>query len=188
MGKNIKNEYADGFSGKIGRNMVFRQTKSDEVIIARKPRKSKKKPHEKRLATQKTFKRGALYAKLVESDPEVKALYAASTKGMQSAFNLALRDACKPPVINSIDLSLYKGQPGDVILVDATDDFKVVSVKVSIYAADGELIEQGEASIPDLELDWVYRATVLNALLAGSRIIATAFDMPKNQGSLEITV
>lgn len=186
MGKNKRNEYADGFSGKIGRNMVFRQTKSEEVIIARKPRKTDKPPHIKRLATQRLFKRGALYAKTVESNPEQKMLYAASAKGLQSAFNLALRDFCRPPKVDSIDRSGYQGRIGDRIIIEATDDFKVASVQVAIYTIDHELVEQGVAVLEGL--DWVYTATEDHIALEGSTIKATAKDLPGNEGSLEITL
>jgi hypothetical protein len=39
MGKSVNNEYSEGFSGKIGRNMVFRQLNNGEVGMTRKPRK-----------------------------------------------------------------------------------------------------------------------------------------------------
>lgn len=184
MGKNKRNEYADGFSGKIGRNMVFRQTKSEEVIIARKPRKTGKPPHAKRLATQRLFKRAALYAKTVEANPEMKMLYAASAKGLQSAFNLALRDWCRPPKVDVIKTAGYQGRIGDRIVVEATDDFKVESVQVSIYTMDGELVEQGAAVLEGL--DWVYTATEDHIALEGSTIKATAKDLPGNEGSLEV--
>lgn len=184
MGKNKRNEYADGFSGKIGRNMVFRQTKSEEVIIARKPRKTGKPPHAKRLATQKLFKRGVLYAKTVEANPEKKMLYAASAKGLQSAFNLALRDFCRPPKVDIINTLLYGGRIGDKIIIEATDDFRVASVQVAIYTADNELVEQGAAVLEGL--DWIYTATEDHIALEGSTIKATAKDLPGNEGSLEV--
>ncbi len=39
MGKSIDNLFADGFTGKIGKNMVFRQKKSGTVIVAKSPGK-----------------------------------------------------------------------------------------------------------------------------------------------------
>ncbi|MBO9571044.1 MAG: hypothetical protein J7497_02375 [Chitinophagaceae bacterium] len=188
MGKNKNNEYADGFSGKIGRNLVFRQGKGDQTIIARKPRKSLNPPHESRLETQRAFQRGALYANQVNANPEKKAMYAAAAKGMQTAFNLAMRDAIKPPKVSKIDASLYNGQVGDPLIIVALDDFKVESVVVSIHAPNGDLIEEGNAIVPELSIDWVYTVTTANAQLAGCKITAVATDIPGNKGSLEITL
>src|SRR5688500_14459536 len=137
MGKSVNNEYAEGFSGKIGRNMVFRQLKNGEVGMARKPRRKKGPAHIKHLEIRKAFKRAALYAQQVEADPVMKAMYSASAKGLQSAFNLALRDARVAPKVNNIDISLYEGEIGNTIIIDAEDDFKVARVEVSIHDANG---------------------------------------------------
>lgn len=184
MGKSVNNEYAEGFSGKIGRNMVFRQLKNGDVGMARKPRKKKGPAHIKHLEARKLFKKAALYAQQVEADPVMKEMYSAAAKGLQSAFNLALRDARVAPKVTKIDTSEYEGQIGDRIIIDAEDDFKVARVDVSIHDANGVLLERGNAVIPPLSMDWVYTTTVVNAQLPGTTITATAFDMPGNKGAL----
>jgi hypothetical protein len=187
MGKNKNNVVTKGFTGKISDDIVFRQS-GGEIIIAKVPKKTTKPLHVKKKAIQKAFKKATLYGNSVMLDTAVKAKYQAVARGMQSAYNLAVRDASKPPEVNSIDASQYKGQPGNIIKIDAQDDFQVIAVKLSIHAADGTLIEEGEAVLPPLQMDWEYTVTMVNNALAGSKITATAIDLPKNQHSLEITL
>lgn len=187
MGKNKNAVVTKGFTGLIGDDIVFRQTQGD-TVVAKPPKKTDKPPHPVRLEAQKLFKKASLYAKAVEADPVQKAVYAQAIKGTQSAFNLALRDARKAPTVNEIDASKYKGQMGNRIKIDATDDFKVISVLVAIYGSDETLIEEGNATIPALEVDWFYTATVVNPSLPGTKITATATDIPGNEGSREITL
>ena len=184
MGKSVNNEYAEGFSGKIGRNMVFRQLKNGEVGMARKPRKKKGPVHEENKKARKLFKKASLYAQQVEADPIAKAMYQASVKGLQTAFNLALRDARVAPKVINIDTSEYEGEIGNRIIIDAEDDFKVARVEVTIHDANGALLERGNAVIPPLSMDWVYTTTVVNAQLAGTSVTATAYDTPGNKGVL----
>ncbi len=56
----------------------------------------------------------------------------------------------RPPTVDSINLDGYRGKLGQVIRVKATDDFRVVEVKVTIRGPAGELIEEGMAELsPD---------------------------------------
>jgi hypothetical protein len=77
---------------------------------------------------------------------------------------------------------------GDVIVVHAMDDFKVNAVRIAIHNADGELIEEGAAVEDAGGLSWSYAVTQANANVAGSKITATAIDIPENEGSLEVTL
>jgi hypothetical protein len=96
-----------------------------------------------------------------------------------------------PPVVKRIDTREYKGAAGDRIVARAVDDFRVTGVRVEIYAADGTLLEAGNAAQNINGIDWNYTATQANpapAGLTGSRIKAIAFDVPGNEGSLEVTL
>lgn len=93
-----------------------------------------------------------------------------------------------PPVVKSINTQNYKGTVGEKIAVRATDDFRVVSVHVQIYAANGTLLEEGNAEADTNGLDWIYTATQTNNPLTGSKIKATATDVPANEGILEVTL
>ncbi len=98
-------------------------------------------------------------------DAVKKVLYKSAATGMQSGFNVATADAFTPPVVNKITTDKYHGVSWeDSITIDATDDFKVESVSVAIHDATGNLIEQGNAVLQTDSPDWLYTATVANAL------------------------
>lgn len=191
MGKTRDNLFADGFTGKMGTNMVFRQKKSGTVIVAKSPRKTRNAPKESALKTRKTFKEGVAYAKAIMKDPQnavLKAAYEAVIKGDESAYNVALRDSCVPPKVTDLNTQKYKGAIGDKIIVRAEDDFQVLSINIAIHAPDGQLIEEGNAVLDAKGLDWVYTASVTNNQLAGSTVTATAVDNPDNKGILVATL
>src|SRR5205085_1417154 len=102
-----------------------------------------------------------------------------------TAFNLAISDFFTAPVIADIITSGYTGVVGNRIEVQAKDDTKVTGVKVGIFAGDGTLIEEGAALLDDASEQWFYTATQVNATLAGSKIVATAMDLPGNATSKE---
>ena len=79
-------------------------------------------------------------------------------------------------------MSNYTGKAGSVIRIKATDNFKVVSVSVTITDADGTQLEVGEAVMDKGdELYWLYIAAEDNHLVVGSRVIVTASDIPRNE-------
>jgi len=72
----------------------------------------------------------------------------------------------------------YHGRAGDYLTIDATDDFKVISVQICIHDVNGHLIEQGEAIMQINMGDWLYVVREANEPFAGSKITATASDLP----------
>jgi len=92
-----------------------------------------------------------------------------------------------PPVVKSIITRNYIGTVGDKIAVRAIDDFRVVSVRIEIYAANGKL-EEGDAEQNANGLDWNYTASQANAVLAGTRIKGIATDVPGNDGILVVSL
>ena len=73
-------------------------------------------------------------------------------------------------------------------MVHATDDFKVNVVKVAIRNSADELIEEGAATANADGLSWSYVVQLPNPDVTGTKIKATAFDIPENEGSLEVTL
>jgi hypothetical protein len=135
------------------------------------------------------FAAGASYARAAMDNPELSKLYAEKADKEKSVFNIALRDYMKAPKVKKINVSAYTGNPGSIIQVKAKDDFGIKQVKVSIYNAAGDLVEEGQALIDPLDrFLWTYTATQVVAILAGSKIKAVAQDLPKNTGELEITL
>jgi hypothetical protein len=188
MAKSIDNILLKGASGTIGGILTFTRKRSGKIVMGKKRIASKGPLSESRKEVMRKFKLGVLYAKTAILDPVRKAFYAAVAGPDQSAFNMALKDAIKGPEVTSITAAAYRGQAGDAITIRAIDDFKVVSVRVSIYTATGTLVEVGNAVQQTNGLDWLYQATTENDELAGSVITAIAVDTPGNEATLEVVV
>jgi len=183
----VKDNYVTtGASGNVGNLWSFRQ-RAGRTVLAKQRGANSKPPTAKGLAIQSRFKTSVDYALNAMKDPAIKAAYAAAAPRGVSAFNLALGDAAQSPVVNRIDSTKYHGAVGDTIEIDATDNFKVTGVVVTIDNAAGALIETGNAVMLENE-NWQYTATVANAALAGSKITAVASDLPANTGTLSVTL
>ncbi len=128
------------------------------------------------------------YSQAAVEDPAIEAAYAAAAKPGQSAANVAFVDFYKAPVVSLVNKENYRGLATDTISIQATDNFKVARVKVSIHTAAGELVEEGDAVAEAGTLNWLYTVSGENEEAIGSTIKATAYDLPGNEGSLEITV
>jgi hypothetical protein len=75
-----------------------------------------------------------------------------------SPYNLAMADWFNRPQFREIDLTGWKGAPGDVIRVKAYDDVKVVEVRVRLSSDDGIVLEEGLATETGA-LWWEYAPT-----------------------------
>ncbi|WP_343670096.1 hypothetical protein [Chitinophaga sp.] len=173
-------------SGSIGKILTITRRKSGNIQVGKHRGASSVPSTEEQLKVQSKFKQSIIYGRAAMADPNLKALYAAAVKGDQSAYNVAVRDAFKAPEITKINTELYDGQVGSTITVRAVDDFKVASVKVSIYSAGGDVIEQGDAVLEANGLDWLYTATVANGAVAGGKVRAVAKDLPANETVMEV--
>ncbi|MBW0177569.1 hypothetical protein [Sediminibacterium sp.] len=174
------------FQGSLGKELVFRNW-NGKTIVAKAPGRRKGEPTADQLKTQDSFLMGSRYAKAISSgaNPELAEAYTAVLKPRQNLYSRALEDFMSAPKVVSINTRFYKGAEGDKIVIRAKDDFKVTGVSVEIYAADGTLLETGEAVSDIYDLDWTYTATQSNSLLAGTVIKAIATDIPNNEGILE---
>ena len=186
MAKSKKNVITHGLSGKVGDLVVFTQ-RFGKTVLGKLPNRSDKSTPEQQAARDK-FKLAAKYAAACIQDPVLKALYAERAGGGVTPFNLALADFCVPPVMGEINSTHYSGAIGNTIKVQATDDTKVTEVRVSILTANGTLIEEGAALAETGSENWLYTATVVNATLAGSKIVAIAKDLPGNSTRTEKTL
>jgi len=182
------NPLLKGHRGMLGGTLVFRQVNGRTVISARPKKRDKPTAHQ--LKTKAKFLLAVEYAKLQMSIPEMKEIYKkAVNKNIPNAYTAALKDYLNAPVVDSIDSKEYKGSIGDLLFFHAIDDFQVTSVTVEIRDASGSLLEKGEASERDLHRNgWQYSATVANASLAGSVIVATAKDRAGNVANKEIVL
>jgi hypothetical protein len=102
------------------------------------------------------------------------------------ALSITVRGQTPSGVINTLK---YNGTPGSVIAVDATDDFKVAEVRVTVYDSTGALLEEGMAVQNAINTNlWKYTVSQENNSLAGSVVKAIAVDFPGNEASLEVTL
>lgn len=175
-------------SGSFGKSLTITRKKSGTIQLGKHRGENTTPPSEKQLEIQNRFKNAIVYGKAVMNNPELKAQYQAAAKKDQSAYNVAVRDAFKAPEIGSINTGLYTGEIGSKITVRAIDDFKVAGVRVKITNAAGVVVEQGDAVQQSNGLDWLYTATVVNGEVQGSRVAATAIDLPANETVLEVVM
>ncbi|SDG22673.1 hypothetical protein [Chitinophaga filiformis] len=182
------NIFTRGASGTVGDMMNFRVRKG-KTVIAVKRGPSSKPPTEAQQETNERFIIASLFAQDAMKDPATKALYQKAAKGGQTAYNVALRDAMNPPVIDGLDISGYKGTAGDLIAVKARDVITPASVKVAIFSQAGAVLEQGDAVINTRDRRfWIYTVTTTNAALTGTRVVAIATDLPGNKAEETVTI
>jgi hypothetical protein len=181
MKTNISDSLND-LRGRMGK-WVYRRFEGG-VVVARRPKERTTPPSEAQIRAKKRFAKAASYARAVFADPLRKAPYVAKAKllGKTTVWAMVARDYLKPPVVEEIDHTGYFGRAGNPIRITATDDFEVVSVKVTIRDSAGATIETGLAVKGDTE--WVY--TAQTAVPSGEivNIEAEATDRAGNQRTL----
>jgi hypothetical protein len=180
MAKVRKNVLTRGLSGKLGNLVVFRND-GGKTIMSSAPGKRTLPLTEAQQMHQQQFKQAVLYAKAVLADPDKKAEYESAARNGESAYNMAVADFLKFPVIQEMDISMYTGQAGDKIRVRATDNFKIAEVSVTIFKSDNSIVESGIAEPAGNGRDWIYTATHANSPIGGGRIVATVTDGPGHQ-------
>lgn len=188
MAVNKQNVAVEGSSGRFGKNMVFRQRGGVTIVSKNPVLKDDYVPTEDQMAQRFAFMEAVMYAKGAIKNPTLKAAYQAKAKPNQSAFNVAFKDYTTAPILHSINYSNYTGAIGGTISCRITDVLAVVAVKVSLYATDGELIEEGMAVQSEFKLDWVYTATVAHTPVLGTHIVVTMTDTPANVYIKEVVI
>jgi hypothetical protein len=187
MAESKNNMVIQGFTGKLGDQLVFRQV-AGKTIASKAPGARQGEPTEKQVAVRDRFQRAVLYGRSVLADPAAKQAYSDAAPNGQSAYNVAIADFFQAPDIMEIDVSSYTGQVGEIIKVKVTDDFKVKAVRLSIQNDDGSLLEEGNAVQLGNSADWTYTATATNSSLTGDKITVTATDNPANLTTDEKTL
>lgn len=180
------------FKGSLGKELVFRDWEG-KTVVAKSPKARTGDPSADQAQLQERFLIASRYAKAVRNAPDqsLAEAYANALRPRQNVYSRALEDFMSPPIVKVIDTRNYRGGIGDRIVMRAIDDFRVTRVRVEIYAANGLLLEAGDASPNINGIDWSYAATEANPApggLAGSKIKAIAFDIPGNEGKLEVTL
>lgn len=187
MAKQKNNIIMRSTRGMVGGQIVFKRRAGKGYVSAAPEVNENRQPTAAQKAVQDKFKASIVYAKNAIMQLAVKMAYQLKAARHQSAFNVAFLDAQNAPKIESLLTSGYTGAIGSIIIARASDDFKVSSLKISIRNSNNELIEEGPAIAEPGDL-WSYTATANNLTLSGTKIKATAYDIPENEGSLEVTL
>lgn len=175
--------------GNLAKQFVYRQHGDDTHLVAMPRYDPDRQPTEKQETVRNTFGNAVAYAKWAIAEPDLKLIYDEKAGRGKSAFNIAIRDFAKPPVVTLLNVQEYTGAPGSQIIVQAKDDVRVTQVRVRITNAAGELLEEGDTVLNmNRKTGWVYTAQLENIQLAGCKISATALDLPGNTGTLEVTL
>lgn len=181
MAKVKQNIVIQGLSGSIGGQLVIKIDKSGRTIVSAAPTFDENRQFtEAQQAQHEAFREAAAYAKTAK-DNEVYKNKANGTP--QNPYNVAMADWFHEPQILEIDTSAWNGGVGEVIRVKAIDDVQVKKVSIVISAADGTVLEQGEATAAD-SLWWNYTTTAPAA--EDAKILATVQDLPGHVVKLEV--
>jgi len=137
MAKVKDNIFLSGLSGSLG-NLVIRHMADGSTRVCKKPNFSNRKFSQGQKDHQSRFQLAAEYAReAAKKQPIYSELAKGTTK---NAYNWALSDWFKPPVIQRIEKKEGK------IRVRAIDNVMVTKVRVRILDAEGMVLEVGEAS------------------------------------------
>lgn len=177
MAKITNNQLLHGVSGMIGDNFVIKNGPTTQYM-ANKPTR-RKKSSEAQLLQNRRLSMANKYGKEQIKNGERKALYEKGTKF--SAYHSAVSDFLVPPVIASIEADAYTGQPGEIIRIRATDDFRVATVTVSLERTDGTVIEKGNAVPRGKRGLWRMPTTTRNEVVKGTVINVEATDHAGNR-------
>lgn len=175
------NLFVLGTSGMVGNQMVYRNRKG-KIILSKRPLRTKEQS-EVQQAQMLRFKEATIYAKAALTDEDVRKAYAEKAQNSGnglSAYNVAVADYLKSPVIRKVNLEGYNGQSGEEIVISAIDDFRVKEVTVEIRQSDDTLVEKGTAIAEANGLNWTYTTQSVNASLTGSKVTVRVSDLPGN--------
>jgi hypothetical protein len=167
--------------GMFGKQIVFKKRKTTRYVAAPPNVNENREASEGEKGNQNVFGHASKRASKLIKDPALKSIYAACATGGQSAYNVATRDARIPPTILGILTHGYTGQPGSVILVQATDNLKVKQVKVCVYDSSKQVIEEGDAVDNGDRLNWMYTTTVSHDNASDCSIEVKAYDLAGNE-------
>src|SRR5215212_6592587 len=150
MAELTKNAVISGLSGSLGKDHYARHRRDGKTFISVKPDFSNRQFSEAQLKVQSGMKAAAAYAKVASRENPIYAMKAEGTA--KNAYNVAVGDWFKPPVINRIEWNDGR------IRVLADDDVMVTRVTVTILSDAGKRLEQAEA-MTSLKVWWEYQVT-----------------------------
>lgn len=182
MAKTPVNSGLEQVRGRVGA-WVYRLLEGETIIAPRPRRITDDNPTEGQKTVRERFRRGAAYARAIFADPVRKADYLrlAGRRGVPPSrlFGFIVQDYARPPEITAVDVADYRRAGGGAVRVYAADDGEVELVTVAIKAADGTVLEEGDA----VAVDAFWRFPNAVAAPAGEPVTieATAIDRAGNR-------
>jgi len=177
-----------GLSGKLGKQIVFRQW-SGATFLAKAPVMSSSFLNNEVIVKNKLrFKAATGYAKRVMNDPALKQVYKSRCKARQNAYAKAIQDFYGAPEIEEIDLSNYTGEANSFIRVYATENFRVDQVRVMIENEQNQEVESGFATQEENTDWWKFIVSGTHILSSGGKVVVTASDLPGNETTKEANI
>lgn len=181
-GNNIINY---GPSGMFDNQIVFRQ-RYGKIIGCKAPKKRPGKGTPNQQKARQRMTEANIYARKVKLMPGWSAFYEERLYNGRCVQHLAVSDYFHPPIIHHINTGSYRGRRGGLITVNATDNFKVKQVIVTVYNELGLVVESGDAVQIFGSDNWEYTAiTKCNGVC---RIEVKAMDLPGNVTMQEVEV
>lgn len=176
MAKVSNNIIMQGLSGSLGNQLVIRQGKGGQTIVATMP-STGRTFNAAQQAQHEAFRHAIAYAKSAKEEPT----YLTKAQGTtMSAFNAAVADWFNKPQVLEINTANWTGTAGQTIRVKAQDDTQVTKVHVQIVDANGSIYEEGDAVQAD-GLWWNYITTTsVEGGTSSATVQATAHDLPGN--------
>ncbi len=155
MAKSILNVVMQGASGKIGKMLVFRQTRNGETVIAIRGKKRSTPLSAKEEAVRERFREAAHTAKILAKDPVYGAVYRAKAKEQgKTAYILAMKDCLTSPNTKSTKLHAHNGEIVEASVVPVIEDLKAAPIKLRMLKANNTVIEHGLAAVENKKPRW----------------------------------
>lgn len=181
MAKTKLHPALERIQGSIG-DLVFKK-RGNVNGVARKPDLAGRPPTPSQEAQRERFQRAVAYAQATLADPLLKEEYTNLARTREvTAFALCVQDYLVSPRIHGVDLSQSTGQAGQPLRIQATDPVGVDSVRVTIPAADGSLVEEADALRQPGDI-WLYITTATVPSGQAWPVTVAAADRPGNQAT-----
>jgi hypothetical protein len=179
MAVSRNNVITSQYSGRVG-DIVFRNY-GDKSVMAKRPDCSRVIKTARQMEFINKFAKAVKYGLFVKDNPTLCEYYSKKRPEL-SPYHAGISDYQSSPVLERIDVSEYKGLPGNVVTVSAWDKWNIEGVGVVIFNSLGEVIEFGEAIPKEFSgnTEWDYTATVENPDYKGGRVEVRITDKPGN--------
>lgn len=91
MARLAKNAALQGISGKLGKQLVFKQY-GDKIVVTQYPDMSRIKPSQQQKNNRNLFKEAVAYAKKINRTPALKQAYLKKVKKGESIYHYAMKE------------------------------------------------------------------------------------------------